>query len=74
MPLDDDLPTTPQNEWTVIADTLRGHVDRLSKSTLKPDELVYVLNGALLAIRLDVQARAFDADEERAKSRFDCNH
>lgn len=61
VPLDDQLPSQPQKEWEVIADTLRGHVDRLAKIDLKPDEVKFVIDAAHAAFQFDLVVRSFDS-------------
>lgn len=58
---DNDLPSKPQQEWTEVADTLRGHIARLANEPMRPDELKWLLDAATISFAFDLQARSFDS-------------
>lgn len=60
-PLDDSLPSKAQQEWEVVADTLRGHVARMANLDLVPADVMFVINAAAAAYLFDLQARSFDS-------------
>ena len=74
VPLDDRLPTTAQNEWVNVADLLRGHIDKLAKQHLKPEELKWLIDSATSARNFDLLARCFDNDIDKRESRYGCDH